>query len=153
MLSDVPFVRWKKGKPTFNSKGLGIITSNGCACEDYERAVEEGRSSQADRIMLQVAPLNKAKAFPDDKIEVIKRGAQLDCFFLKGEGSRLADQVVDLSREQGIPASVLADCKKVALIENWQWKRLLIHIAVTRFRQVPEELFLTELLETGSDAT
>lgn len=152
MLADVPFVRWKKGKPTINAKGLGIITSNGCACEDYERAVDERMSSQAARLMLQVAPLNNAKQFPEDKLDIIKTGDHLDFFFLKGEGSRLADQVVDLSREQGIPASVLVDCKKVALIANWQWRRLLVHIAVTRFHQRPEELFLAGLLETGSDA-
>jgi hypothetical protein len=151
VLSDVPFVRWKEGKPRTGVTGLGIVTSDGCVCEAYERAVAAGRSSEADRVTLQVAPLKAASVFRQ-KIEVIKSGAHLDLFFLHGEGSRLADQVVDLTREQGIPASVLAACTKCALVADWQWKRLLIHIAVSRFRQQPEALFREELLESQSDA-
>jgi hypothetical protein len=151
ILADVPFVKWENGKAKLESPGRGIITSHGCACEDYERAANaEGRSSQADRVMLQVAPLKPAKAF-GDKIETIKRGVQLDCFFVEGDGS-IADQVVDLTREQGIPASVLAECKKSGQIADWQWKALLVHIAVSRFHQTPEELFRVELLESRSDA-
>jgi hypothetical protein len=149
VLADVPFVRWRDGKPTFGSKGLGIITSHGCACEDYERALEAHRSSQAERVMLQVAPLKPAKVF-GEKIEVIKSGTHLDLFYVQGEGSRLADQVVDLTREQGIPASVLAACKKCARIADWQWRALLVHVAVSRFHQQPEKLFLNEVLESRS---
>jgi hypothetical protein len=150
VLANVPFVRWKDGKPTFGAKSLGIITSHGCACEDYERALDKpGRSSQADRVMLQVAPLKPAKAF-GDKVEVIRSGSQLDCFFVQGEGSVLADQVVDLTREQGIPASVLVPCKTVTRIADWQWRALLVHVAVSRFHQQPEKLFLDEVLEGRS---
>jgi hypothetical protein len=95
-----------------------------------------------------VAPLKPAKAF-GEKIEVIKNGSQLDCFFIEGDGS-IADQVVDLTREQGLPASVLAGCRRSGQIADWQWKALLVHIAVSRFHQQPEELFLTELLESRS---
>lgn len=151
ILADAPLVKWENGKAKFDSPGRGIITSHGCACEDYERAAAtEGRSSQADRVMLQVAPLKPAKAF-GEKLDTIRRGIQLDCFFLEGDGS-LADQVVDLTREQAIPASVLAQCKKSGQIADWQWKRLLVHIAVSRFHQPPEELFLDSLLESRSDA-
>lgn len=150
ILADVPFVKWDGGKAKFDSPGRGIITSHGCACEDYERAAAaSGRSSQAERVMLQVAPLKPAKAF-GEKIEVIKVGSQLDCFFIEGDGS-IADQVVDLTREQGIPACVLAGCKRSGQIADWQWKSLLVHIAVSRFHQQPEELFLRELLETLTD--
>lgn len=100
--------------------------------------------------MLQVAPLKPAKAF-GEKIEVIKNGSQLDCYFIEGDGS-IADQVVDLTREQGIPASVLAECKRSGQVADWQWKGLLVHIAVSRFHQQPEDLFLKELLESRSDA-
>jgi hypothetical protein len=151
ILADVPFVKWDGGEAKFDSQGRGIITSHGCACEDYERAAKtSGRSSQAERVMLQVAPLKPAKAF-GEKIEVIKNGSQLDCFFIEGDGS-IADQVVDLTREQGIPASVLAECKRSGQIADWQWKGLLVHMAVSRFHQQPEELFLKKLLESRSDA-
>ncbi len=152
ILADVPFVKWENGKAKLDSPGRGIITSHGCACEDYERAVAmSGRSSQANRVMLQVAPLRPARQFPSDKLDTIKAGSHLDCFFIQGDGS-IADQVVDLTREQGIPASVLATCKRSGVIAEWQWKGLLVHIAVSRFHQTPEELFRLELLESRSDA-
>jgi hypothetical protein len=147
VLAKIPFVKWENGEARIGADGPGIITSHGCACEDYERALQEGRTSAARRLMLMAAPLKQAKAFRD-KIETIKGGTALDYFFIKGENPWPADQVVDLTHEQAIPASVLADCKKVAQIADWQWKRLLIHIAISRFHQQPEELFREELLES-----
>jgi hypothetical protein len=149
VLAKVPFVRWEDGEPHTGSEAQGIITSHGCSCEDYERAIQEGRSSAAKRKMLMVAPLKAAKVFRD-KIDTIKSGTALDYFFIQGEPPWPADQVVDLTREQAIPASVLAGCKKVAQIEDWQWKALLIHIAISRFHQQPEDLFREDLLESRS---
>lgn len=152
ILANVPFVRWEDGTPVFNAVRRGIVTSHGCACEDYERAAaEDERSRKAGAIMLQVAPISPATQYRDNQ-EAIARGEFLDFFFIAGEGTILKDQVVDLTREQAIPASVLAKCKKTARIADWQWKALLIHIAVSRFHQQPEELFLKELLESGSNA-
>ncbi len=149
MLGDVPFVKWENGKARTGTVGPGIITSHGCSCEDYERALREGRTSAARRLMLMAAPLKQAKAFRE-KIETIKTGTALDYFFIKGENPWPADQVVDLTHEQALPASVLADCRNVALIADWQWKALLVHIAISRFHQQPEELFREELLENRS---
>ena len=150
VLSDVPFVRWKAGRPKLDSKGPGIVVSEGCACEAYERALAEGNSNAAARVMLQVAPIRKAQVY-GDKIETIKGGHVLGLFFIKGEGSRLGDCVADFSYQQAIPASVLADCTKSALISDWQWKRLLIHATVSQWRQKPEDLFREDLLESASD--
>jgi len=153
VLADVPFVRWKRRKPEPGSTGRGIITSEGCACEVYERALREGKSSAAGKVMLQVAPIRPADVYGESKIETIRGGHVLGLFFVKGEGSRLGDCVVDFSHEQSIPASVLVDCTKSALISDWQWKRLLIHLTVSRWRQKPEELFREDLLQSGSDGT
>ena len=101
--------------------------------------------------MLKVAPLSPATQYRDRQ-DAIARGEHLDYFFIAGEGTVLKDQVADLTKEQSIPASVLAKCEKTARIADWQWKALLVHIAVSRFHQQPEELFRTELLESRSDA-
>lgn len=153
VLSDVPFVRWTNGRPKVNSAGPGIITSEGCACEVYERALREGKSSAAAKVMLQVAPVRPAKDYGAAKTETIKAGKVLGLFFVAGEGTRLADCVADLSHAQGIPASVLVDCTKSALISDWQWKRLLIHMTVSQWRQKPEDLFREDLLQSGADGT
>ncbi len=152
ILADVPFVRWKDDKPIFEALRRGIITSHGCACEDYERAAKEAaRSRKAGAVMLHVAPIEPATQYRDRQ-EAIARGEFLDYFFISGEGTVLKSHVVDLTKEQAIPASVLSRCKKVSRIADWQWKRLLVHIAVSRFHQQPEELFQEELLESRSDA-
>jgi hypothetical protein len=152
ILADVPFVRWEDGKPIFGAVRRGIITSHGCACEDYERAAKEAeRSRKAGAVMIHVAPIAPATQYRDRQ-EAIARGEFLDYFFIFGEGSILKDHVLDLTREQAIPASVLAKCKKISRIADWQWKGLLVHIAVSRFHQQPEELFREELLESESDA-
>ncbi len=152
VLSDVPFVRWVAAKPAAGTPKPGIITSEGCACEVYERALAEGKTSAASKVMLQVAPLRKPGVY-GDKLDIIKGGHVLGLFFVKGEGSRLGDCVVDLTCEQSMPAWLLAYCTKSALIADWQWKRLLIHLTVSRWRQAPEEIFREDLLESASDGT
>jgi hypothetical protein len=146
ILSDVPLVRWKDGQAAQGSPNRAIITSHGCVCEDYDRAVKAGKSSAADRVFIQVAPLRPAKDFRD-KIDLIREGKLLDYFFIEGDGSKLAHQVADLKREQPIPAHVLADCKRVARIADWQWNALLVHMTVSRFRSAPADIFHPDLLK------
>ena len=152
VLSNVPFPRWTAGKAQHGTGRRGIITSEGCACEAYERALAENRSSEASKIFLKAAPIYPAKEYGEEKIEIIKAGKVLGLLFIQGEGSRLGDCVVDLSRESSFPAYVLAGCTKSALIADWQWKRLLIHSTVSQWRQQPEALFREDLLESASDA-
>lgn len=151
VLSDVPFVRWVAAKPAEGTPKPGIITSEGCACEAYERAVNESKSSAAQKVMLQVAPLRQPGVYGAEKLDLIKGGKVLGLFFVQGEGSRLGDCVVDLTCEQSMPAWLLAYCTKSALIADWQWKRLLVHLTVSRWRQPPESLFREDLLESASD--
>ena len=151
VLSDVPFVRWVAAKPTVGTPKPGIITSEGCACEVYERALDQDKTNAARKVMLQVAPLRQPSVYGDEKLDLIKGGHVLGLFFVKGEGTRLGDSVVDLACEQSMPAWLLAYCTKSALISDRQWKRLLIHLTVSRWRQEPENLFREDLLESASD--
>lgn len=147
----MPFVRWRNGEGIEGTPSRGIITSHGCTCEDYERAIEAGKSSAASRVLLQVAPLQSASVFDETKQREIQNGERLDLFFVYGDGSKLKDQVADLTREQPIPAGVLTTCKKVARLADWQWNALLVHIAVSRFHVKPEKLFHPELLRESAD--
>ncbi len=151
VLSNVPFVAWKGSKSSAGTPKPGIITAEGCACEAYERALKDGMTSAAGKVMLHVAPLRKASIYNKEKLDTIKAGKVLGLFFIKGEGSRLGDSVVDLAAEQSLPASVLADCTKSALISDWQWKRLLVHQTVSRWRQEAEKIFREDLLESATD--
>jgi hypothetical protein len=145
ILAEVPLVIWKDGKAQ-ESKNRAVVTSHGCVCEDYERAIGAGRSSAAERLLLQVAPLRPAKDFKH-KIGEIQRGELLDRFFVEGDGKKLAHQVADLTREQPIPASVLVKCKKIARLADWQWEALLIHMTIARFRIDPAQVFSEEILK------
>jgi len=151
ILANVPFVKWKDGSSTPATPGRGIITSNGCACEDYERALAAGHTQAANKLMLQVAPLRLVRDLPEHRVDEIQSGRQLDSFWVYGDdGTVLGDQRIDLTYEQPIPASVLIDCTKIARIAPWQWRALLIHIAVARFHQKPATLFRPEILDQAA---
>jgi hypothetical protein len=152
VLADVPFVKWEGDKASPGKRNPGLITSHGCTCEDYYRALKQG-SSAVNRVWVQVAPLRPASDFDDKTIAEVREGVQLDRFFVEGDGSRLRDQVAILTREQPFQASLLAGCKRAVRIADWQWERLLIHMTVSRFHARPEQIFRDELLtrEEGGD--
>jgi hypothetical protein len=129
-----------------------VITSHGCACEDYERELAAGRTQAASKVMLQVAPLRAITGMPQHRVDEIKSGRQLDYFYVYGEQNRLPDHLVDLALEQPVPASLMSRCTKIARLAPWQWRHLLVHIAVSRFHQTPEELFLPKVFERPQEA-
>jgi len=145
IFADVPLITWKDGKAV-ETPGRAVVTSHGCVCEDFDRALEAKRSSAAERILIQVAPLRPANDFKH-KVDEIRAGQLLDRFFIEGDGSKLAHQVADLTREQPVPASILVKCKKIARLSDRQWEALLIHMTVARFRIDPTKLFRDELLK------
>jgi hypothetical protein len=152
ILANVPFVKWRDGRPVEGGGSRGIITSNGCSCEDYERALEMGQTQKAAKLMLHVAPVRAIEDVPEQRRAEIESGQHLDRFYVYGDGTVVGDQLLDFTREQPIPASVLATCPKIARIDDWQWRRLLIHLAVSRFHQRPEELFREDMLASDGDA-
>jgi hypothetical protein len=140
VLANAPVLKWKNGEPKF-TEGRVIVTAHGCACEDYYRALEEGRTSAARRVMVMVAPVRNANDLDEDTRQAIQRGEYYDLFYVYGDGSRLHDQVVDLTREFNVPASLLIECQKIARLNDWQWRRLLIALTVSRWHQKPETIF------------
>ena len=152
IFSSVPLGKWEDGKLIQGPGVRAVITSHGCACEDYERALEAGRTQAAAKIMLQVAPLRTIKGVPANRLEEIATGKHLDYFYVFGEANKLPDHLLDFTQEQPVPASVLTKCTKIARLSAWQWRRLLVHLAVSRFHQQPEKLFLPELLEQEAGA-
>lgn len=148
IFSDVPLIKYKNGK--LEQKPMrAIITSDGCACEDYERMLAQGHTQAAARLMLHVAPLRATKDVPEHRLEEIRSGEQLDYFYVYGETGKLPDHMLDFSYEQPVPASVLEGCKKIARLADWQWKRLLVHQTVSRWHQKPEKIFLASVLAEG----
>jgi hypothetical protein len=144
ILENVPFHKWRDGKLVENP-GWGIITSDGCDCEDYDRAIERGRNPE--RVILHVTPLRDVGGQPDYRIEEIRAGAHLRYFYVVGAQGVVPDKLADLWHEQPFPASLLAGLRHRATVADWQWRRLLVHFAVTRFHQTPHQLFRTDLLE------
>lgn len=144
ILENVPFHKWRDDKLVPNP-GFGIVTSDGCACEDYERALERG-SSAAKKVLIHVAPLRKLDVFPEHRIEEIRSGRHLRFFAVDGNDD-VPDFAVDLDDEQSFPAAMLVGLRHRATISEYQWRRLLIHIAVCRFHEDPEKIFHPDLLK------
>lgn len=151
VLTDVRLVKWTDGEVALAGGVRVVVTSNGCTCEDYERVVAAGQTQKAAKMMVQVAPLRPATNFPQGRLEEIRSGKHLDFFYVYGKATVLPDHVVDVTREQPVPAHVLAKCAKVARLAEWQWQALLIHLTVSRFHQEPADLFRDELLGASSD--
>ena len=151
IFANVPLAKWEDGAIK-QSPSRAVVTSHGCVCEDYERAISAGRSSAAERILIQVAPLRSAADFKH-KVDEIRAGKLLDRFFVEGDGSKLSHQVADLTREQPVPASVLIECQKIARLSDRQWDALLVHSAVARFRTDPTTLFRDEIVKGGASGT
>jgi hypothetical protein len=158
IFANVPLTKWKGGEPEEGSATKrAVVTSHGCVCEDYDRAIDANRTSAARRVYVQVAPLRSVKDYRDTaekrtKLKMIENGELLDYFFIEGDGKGLEHQVADLTREQPLPASVLADdCTKIARLADWQRGALNVHIAVSRFRVDPADLFNEKILKVEPD--
>ena len=140
ILANVPFAAWRDDR--WEVKPVrGVVTSHGCACEDYYRAMAAGKTSQARKIALHVAPIRAIGDRPDEKLQKIRAGEVWRYFYVYGEQGTLQDQLVDLDSEQAIPAAALAELPKVARLATWQWRGLLIHVTVNRWARKPEEIF------------
>jgi hypothetical protein len=127
-----------------------VVTSHGCVCEKYERALAKGRPEVARKVFVQVAPLENAEAFPRDQLPTIEKGGMRDLFYLEGSGLDLKHKVTILTREQAVPAEVLVEkCKRVAQVADWQWAALRLHLTLTRFRKPADKIFRDELLKGG----
>lgn len=151
IFSDVPLAKWVDGRLEPGTPGRAVITSHGCACEDYDRAVQARRTDAARKLTLQVAPLRSINNQGAETLDRIRHGDQMDYFYVYGD-RQVADQILDFTREQPIPAYVLMTCNKIATLAEWQWRRLLVHLAVSRFHQPPEEIFRAEILGGPNEA-
>jgi hypothetical protein len=148
IFSGVPFIRWKDGKAK-EDKGRVIVSSHGCVCENYERALELGRSDTAKKAMVQVIPLQPATDFRQ-KFEMIRRGETYDLFFVEGDGNEFQHHVAVLTKEQPIPAEILVEsCTRLVQVSDWQWEALRLHQTLARFRTDPEKIFRDELLKAA----
>jgi hypothetical protein len=140
VIAAVPFAKWTGTDWKVNSK-RAVITSHGCACEDYRRHIEAGQTSKARKVVLHVAPLAEVRDVPEEKRQIIRAGEMWRYFYLTGQDGVLADHLVDLDAEQAIPAEVLQGLTKIARIADWQWQALLIHITVNRWGRSAEDIF------------
>jgi hypothetical protein len=97
-------------------------------------------------MLIRVAPIHSAAGTPEHRLDEIRQGQHLDYFYVHGDGVRLRDQIVNLAAEQPVPAGLLWGLTKIARLADWQWRALLVHLAVSRFHQEPETLFREEVL-------
>lgn len=140
--------------PTWSKQGVlsdtprrVLVTSNGCDCEDFMRARDSGKSDAAAKLRIHVAPLREP-AGSELKLQQIRDGEVLPLFWVYGD-ERIPDQILDLSKETSVPAALVVAGRHLATIAEWQWRRLLVHLAVERWHAKPEKIFRPELLREG----
>lgn len=148
VFANVPLTKWADDEPEEGSATKRVVvTSHGCVCEDYDRLIAAGLTSKARRLMVQVAPLRPAKE-RQDKLDLIKEGRMPEFVYVEGDGKKLDHQVADLGREQAIPAWILVEnCQRIARLADWQWNRLCVQLAISRFRVEAQDLFNADILK------
>ncbi len=147
IFANVPFPVWDEAGAGWKAvPSNGLVTSHECACEDYQRAINAGFGDKANKIDLQVAPIQSASRYSEEAIALILAGEHLERFFVHG-GKSLPDSVVRIDEETAIPAYVLAGLKPITVLAPWQWRQLVIHLTVSQWHQKPEKILHPDLLK------
>ena len=153
VFANVPFAKWDDdGQGWRVNRQKGVVVSHGCSCEDYITWLADGKTDKANKVNILVAPLISAADYPPDGVERIREGKYRDLFLIEG-GDSMPAQVVQLPRQQAIPARVLVELSKIVILADWQWAHLQLHIGVFVFHKEPGDLYNPALLEeTAGDA-
>lgn len=147
VLVRVPFIGQDARDLSKVTEMMGVVTANSCDCDKFFTARERGLNADLRATWpLQVAPAHPPELLVGGQAGDARQGRMPRYFPLPEEGS-MPELVVDLWREQSVPAQILVDCERRACLTAEQLHRLYIHSWVLQTRIKPEEAFREELLE------
>lgn len=126
--------------PTFEVHA-GLLTSHGCDCERYDRAVEKGASQNViDRLPLQVALVHDLAELDAGLAGDVREHRVSRYFYMPGDEEQ-PEQVADLWFEQPVPAVELVRLdRRATLSEEWRLK-LIVQIWRLRSHLEEEDVF------------
>lgn len=141
LLADVAFVGQDARDRTQRNQALGLITSHSCDCDKFFALREKGLPEEIEMTWpIMVAPVHS----PDDLLGGqpgdARAGRMPRYFPLPAEGDH-PDLVVDLWREEAVPAVTLLELDRQACLSRETLLAAYVHLWVLRTRLPPKDVF------------
>ena len=147
LLANVPFVGQDSRDLSKVTEMLGVVTSNSCDCDKFFRARELGINEEIEATWpISVAPAHPPELLTGGQAGDARNGRMPRYFPVPEEGD-MTELVVDLWREQAVPALTLLTLERAACLSGEHLHRMYIHAWVLRTRIKPEKAFTEEILE------
>jgi hypothetical protein len=141
----VPFIGFDSRDPARMMPSLGVITANSCDCDKFFSAREKGISEDVEATWpIIVAPAHSPEQLVGGQAGHARRGEMPRYFHLPAEGE-MEELVIDLGREQALPAVTLLERERIASLSEETRLKLYIHLWVLRTRLKPEDVFKSDL--------
>lgn len=141
LLEEVPFIGQDARDPGRVETMLGVVTANSCDCDKFFSAGEKGAGEDLLATWpILVAPVHPPELLVGGQAGDARSGRMPRYFPLPAEDP-LPELVIDLGREQAIPAPVLVERRRQACLDEETLRRLYVHLWVLRTRLKPEDVF------------
>ena len=146
---DVPFLVRGPNDEIATKKLPGIVTSHGCYCERYDRALEAGKTTRAAKIQLYVCPITSARNLNANDQATVREGKNFQYHALPVIPG-VPEMFVDATLEQSIPARLLETLDRTASLTETEWIKLVVHQTTFRFRREAAAIFRPDLLDPST---
>jgi hypothetical protein len=145
IFEEVPFVGFDARDPARFLTSLGIVTAHDCECDKFFAERGRGFSEEIEATWpIVVAPVYPLADLDEDQGGNARAGRIYRYFYLPQEGD-MDELVVDLDREQAVPAVTLLNLERRACLSEETQLKLYVHLWVLRTRLKPEDVFKTDL--------
>jgi hypothetical protein len=145
LLADVRFIGSDSRDLTRVVPCLGVVTAHSCDCDKFYSACDRGASEDIQATWpIMIAPAHSPDLLVGGQAGDARAGRMPRYFHLPEEGE-IDELVVDLAREQAVPAPTLAGLDRVASLSQETLHKLYVHLWVLRTRLKPEDVFKSEL--------
>lgn len=146
LLIDVPFVGQDARDRAHATVALGVVTAHSCDCDKFFSFREKGLAEELEATWpIMVAPVHDPELLVGGQAGHARKGEMPRYFPIPSEGDH-PELVIDLWREEAIPAVTLIELDRQACLSRETLLALYAHLWWLRTRLRPEDVFKEEAL-------
>lgn len=124
----------------------GVVMAHDCQCDKFYAEREKGISEEVEATWpIIVAPVYPLEALREDQIWQVRERRVRRYFYLPEE-DEMDELVVDLDREQAVPAVTLLPPDRLACLSEETRRMLYVHLWVLRTRLNPDDVFKLDFI-------
>jgi hypothetical protein len=144
--AEVPFIGQDSRDLTKVIRMLGVITAHSCDCDKFFTLRERGALEDDHEATwpIMVAPVHPPELLIGGQAGDAKAGRMPRYFPLAAENS-MPELVVDLAREQAVPALTLLDCPRQGCFSAETLRKMYVALWRLRTRLKPEDVFREDI--------